>query len=145
MNRILLVDDDKAIRMLYAEELTEEGYEVITKDGDCRLMTLIKEKEPDVIIMDIRLGKQNGLDLLQDIRNTYYNLPVILCTAYATYKYDLKSIAADYYVIKSSNLSELKSKIKWALESGAQLPPTPNHSERQGTKPIPMEETKLCW
>ena len=112
MNRILVVDDEKAMRMLYAEELADEGYEVITNDGDSQILSLIKEKEPDVIVMDIRLGKQNGLDLLQDIRNKYYNMPVILCTAYATYKYDLKSIAADYYVVKSSNLSELKTKIK---------------------------------
>jgi len=145
MNRILVVDDDKAIRMLYAEELAEEGYEVITNDGDSQLMALIKEKDPDLIIMDIRLGKKNGLDLLQDIRNTYYNLPVILCTAYATYKYDLKSIAADYYVVKSSNLSELKLKLKMAIESGIQLPSEPNHSESQRTKPIPMEQTKLRW
>ena len=120
MNRILVVDDDKGIRMLYAEELTEEGYEVITNDGDSQIMTLIKKKEPDLIIMDIRLGKQNGLDLLQDIRNRYYNLPVILCSAYAIYKSELKSIAADYYVLKSSNLSELKLKIKMAIEGGIQ-------------------------
>ena len=145
MHRILVVDDDKGIRMLYAEELADEGYEVITNDGDSQIIALIKEIDPDVIVMDIRLGKQSGLDLLQDIRNTYYNLPVILCTAYATFKYDLKSIAADYYVVKSSNLSELKSKIKWALESGTQLPPTPNHSERQGAKPIPMEQNQSPW
>ncbi|MBW1887590.1 MAG: hypothetical protein JRI52_04465, partial [Deltaproteobacteria bacterium] len=65
--------------------------------------------------------------------------------AYATFKYDLKSVAADYYVVKSSNLSELKTKIKWALESGTQLPSEPNHSQRQGTIPIPMEQTKLFW
>jgi len=116
MNRILVVDDDEAIQMLYADELAEEGYEVITNNGDSRLMTLIKQKKPDLIVMDIRLSKQNGLDLLQDIRNTYYNLPVILCTAYAAFKYDLKSVAADYYVVKSSNLSELKLKIKMAIE-----------------------------
>ena len=116
MNRILVVDDDEAIRMLYAEELSEEGYEVITNDGDSQIMTMIKEKKPDVIVMDIRLGQQDGLDLLQDIRNRYYNLPVILCTAYANFKYDLKSIAADYYVVKNSNLSELKTKIKMAIE-----------------------------
>ena len=128
MRRILVVDDDEAIRLLYADELAEEGYEVITNDGDSQIMRLIQEKEPDLIVMDIRLGKQNGLDLLQDIRNRYYNLPVILCTAYVPYKYDFKSIAADYYVVKSSNLSELKTKIKWALESGAQLASELNHA-----------------
>ena len=146
MKRILVVDDDEAIRILYAEELADEGYEVITNDGQSQIMTLIKEKHPDVIVMDIRLGKHSGLDLLQDIRNRYYNLPVILCTAYSTYKYDLKSIAADYYVVKSSNLSELKAKIKWALESGISIQSEVNHSERKKTKPvIPVEQTRLQW
>jgi len=118
MNRVLIVDDEEAICILYAEELTEEGYEVITSGDGTQLMELIEQKRPDLIVLDIRLGKQNGLDLLQDIRNKYYNLPVILCTAYPDYKYEVKSIAADYYVVKSSDLRELKVKIKMAIEGG---------------------------
>ena len=145
MNRILIVDDDEAIRLLYAEELAEEGYEVITNDGNSQILALIKEKEPDVIVMDIRLGQQNGLDLLQDIRNTYYNMPVILCTAYAIYKYELKSIAADYYVVKSSNLSELKAKIEMAIEGCTE----PSYKETDDRGPlrttIPSHQTRFCW
>jgi DNA-binding NtrC family response regulator len=59
----------------------------------------------------------NGLDLLQDIRNKFYDLPVVLCTAYDTFKENMKSIAADFYVIKSFDLSELKNKIAMALEA----------------------------
>jgi hypothetical protein len=44
------------------------------------------------------------------------------CTAYDTFKEDMKSIAADFYVIKSFDLTELKNKIKMALE--AQVPPS---------------------
>ena len=62
------------------------------------------------------LGKYNGLDLLQEIRNANYRMPVILCTAYSSFKYDLKSIAADDYVVKSADLTELKLKIKAAIE-----------------------------
>jgi len=69
-------------------------------------------------VLDIKLGENDGLDLLQDIRNTYYDLPVVMCTAYPDFKYDLKSIAADYYVVKSSDLRELKEKVKMAFESG---------------------------
>ncbi|MGB6378425.1 MAG: hypothetical protein WBG24_17060, partial [Syntrophobacteria bacterium] len=50
------------------------------------------------------------------IRNLYHDLPVILCTAYDTYKYDQKSIAADYYIVKSFDLSELKMAIERAIE-----------------------------
>ncbi|MBW1787778.1 MAG: hypothetical protein JRK53_14330 [Deltaproteobacteria bacterium] len=53
---------------------------------------------------------------LNDIRNAFHDLPVILNTAYESYKHDMKSIAADYYVVKSSDLRDLKLKIKMALE-----------------------------
>ena len=113
MNKILIVDDEESIQILYADELTEEGYEVTTSDGS-GLMELIEKQSPDLIVMDVKLGKYDGLDLLQDIRNTYYNLPVILCTAYPVFKDELKSIAADYFVVKSSDLRDLKLKIKMA-------------------------------
>ena len=117
MNKLLIVDDDVPIQILYADELTEEDYDVITTADGLGLLGLIEEAQPDLVVLDIRLGESNGLDLLQDIRNTYYELPVILCSAYSAFKYDLKSIAADYFVVKSSDFSELKVKIKMALEA----------------------------
>ena len=121
MRRILLVDDEESTRLLYAEELFDEGYEVITTSDCSGLMDLIKKQRPDLIVLDIRLGEWDGLDLLQEIRSTYYDMPVILCSAYSIYKYDIKSLAADYYVVKSYNLTELKLKIKKALESVTQF------------------------
>lgn len=121
MNKLLIVDDDVPIQILYADELTEEDYDVITTGDGLGLLGLIEEAQPDLVVLDIRLGESNGLDLLQDIRNTYYELPVILSSAYPAFKYDMKSIAADYFVVKSSDLSELKVKIKMALENRQQL------------------------
>jgi two-component system response regulator (stage 0 sporulation protein F) len=60
---------------------------------------------------------------LQDIRNRFYNMPVVLCTAYDTFKEDMKSIAADFYVIKSFDLTELKNKIAMALEASSDYKP----------------------
>ncbi len=116
MEKILIVDDEASIRMLYADELIDEGYEVSTIGEGSRVMALIEKEDPDLIILDIRLGEHDGLDILQDIRNTYHDKPVILCSAYPAFKNDLKSIAADYYVVKSSNLEELKIKVRRALE-----------------------------
>lgn len=118
MNKILIVDDDETIRMLYADELEEEGYDVFTI-GDCtEVMAVIGEKRPDLIVMETILGKYNSLDLLQDIRNEHHELPVILCTAYPAFKYDPKSVAADFYVVKSSSLKELKCRIKMVFRAG---------------------------
>jgi DNA-binding response OmpR family regulator len=116
MKRILIVDDEEVIRMLYGEELEDEGYDVITTGTGHGLVGLIEKEKPDLIILDIKMAEHDGLDLLQDIRKEFYNIPVILCSAYSSYKGDLKSIAADYYVVKSADLSELKRKIIMALE-----------------------------
>jgi len=117
MAKILIVDDEEHIRYLYSEELSEAGYEVITADSGNRLL---EEEKPDLVVLDIKMVDYNGLDLLQDIRNKFYNLPVVLCTAYDTFKEDMKSIAADFYVIKSFDLTELKTKIAMALEASGE-------------------------
>ena len=118
MARILIVDDEEHIRHLYSEELSEAGYEVATADSGYKLLEKIEEQDPDLVVLDIKMVDYNGLDLLQDIRNKFYNLPVVLCTAYDTFKEDMKSIAADFYVIKSFDLTELKNKIAMALTAG---------------------------
>ncbi len=123
MAKILIVDDEEHIRYLYSEELTDAGYEVITAESGYRLLERIEEEKPDLVVLDIKMVDYNGLDLLQDIRNRFYNMPVVLCTAYDTFKEDMKSIAADFYVIKSFDLTELKNKIAMALEASSGYKP----------------------
>lgn len=117
MAKILIVDDEKHIRLLYSEELKEEGYDVALAADGKDILPRIEREKPDVIVLDIKMVSTNGLDVLQEIRNKYYNLPVILCSAYGSYKVDIKSIAADAYVVKSSDLTELKNKIAQVLEA----------------------------
>jgi len=115
-SKILVVDDEKHIRMLYQEELEDEGYAVVTSDGEDSILDLLEREAPQVVILDIRLGPdKSGLDLLQLIRSRKAHVPVILSTAYDSFQHDLKSIAADYYVVKSVDLSELKAKVRQAL------------------------------
>jgi DNA-binding response OmpR family regulator len=111
MAKILFVDDEESIRTLCAEELEEEGYEVVTT-GKCKdVLELIASTQPSAVVLDIRMEDCNGLDLLQEIRNTYQDLPIILNTAYDSYREDVKSIAANHYVVKSFDLAELKAKL----------------------------------
>lgn len=117
MAKILIVDDEEHIRMLYKVELEDEGYNVITAADGHKLLERIENEKPELIVLDIKMAGYNGLDLLQEVRNRFYNLPVILCSAYDSFKRDIKSIAADFYVVKSSDLSELKQTIARALES----------------------------
>lgn len=117
MARILIVDDEEHIRTLYTLELEDEGHEVLALETGRGLAEHVERFEPDVVVLDIKMVDVSGLDVLQDVRNRFYDLPVILCSAYGMYKGDIKSIAADYYVVKSSDLSELKQKIQLAVES----------------------------
>ena len=117
MAKILVVDDEEHIRLLFREELEDEGYEVALASDGLGIKDMIDNEDPDVVILDIKMVDSNGLDVLQEIRNNYYNLPVILCSAYGNYRVDLKSIAADAYVVKSSDLRELKDKIAQVLET----------------------------
>jgi len=114
--KILVVDDELHIRMLYQEELENSGYQVVTSDGSEPILPILDQENPDLVVLDIKLGQdKSGLDLLQEIRSRDQNLPVILCTAYDSFQHDLKSIAADYYVVKSVDLTELLEKVKTIL------------------------------
>jgi DNA-binding response OmpR family regulator len=117
MAKILLVDDEEYILELYSEELSDEGHQVVTLNSGDQVIGMIGLHKPEIVVLDIKLVEWDGLELLQDIRNHYYDLPVILCTAYDTYKEDPKSITADYYVVKSFDLSELKAKIKKVIDA----------------------------
>ncbi|SHN59567.1 response regulator [Desulfovibrio litoralis] len=119
-HKILVVDDEKHIRMLYQDELETDGYLVATSDGSEPILAVITREKPELVILDIRIEPNtSGLDLLQEIRanEATKELPVILSTAYDSFQYDLKSIAADCYVVKSVDLSELKVKIKSLLKA----------------------------
>ena len=121
MKKILVADDDEMICQLYSEELSIDGYEVISTSEGGRLIETVEKHEPDLIVLDVKMGQYDGLDLLKEIRNLYYNMPVILCSAYSSFKYDLRAIAADYYVVKSADLTELKVTTTMALEGNLTL------------------------
>jgi len=122
MARILLVDDEEYIRRLYTQELSEEGHEIFSVATGHNLLNRIDLLRPELVVLDIKLVEYDGLELLGQIRNRYYDLPVILCTAYDTYKHDAKASAADYYVVKSFDLSELKMAIQRAMEADISAP-----------------------
>jgi len=107
MNRILLVDNDKAAQLLYADELTEEGFEVITTGDMSELRKLIEKQRPDLVVVDQQMVERNGFDHLRDLRNIYV-------------KSDLKSMAVDIPVDKGSNVQTFKRNIIRAFEIAGQ-------------------------
>jgi CheY-like chemotaxis protein len=116
--KILIVEDEEGLRLLYEEELEAEGYEVFTASNGKEAIQKLEEKKPDLIILDIVMPVMDGLEALGQIVRKERKIPIILNTSYPGYRQDFISWAADAYVTKSTDLDELKKKVKELLEKG---------------------------
>src|SRR3974390_253690 len=119
MSKLLVVDDEANIRLLYAEELTEEGYDVVTAAGTAEAVERLQEGTFDLAVLDIKLKNESGIELLQKLVKERHDMPVILCSAFSCYKDDFSAWLADGYVVKSGDLSELKQEIARVLAKKA--------------------------
>ena len=108
---ILVVDDEEHILRLYEKEFSDEGYQVKTAKGSEEALKIAQEGEVSLVVLDIKMEGENGLEVLSDFRRIDKDLPIILNSAYSTYKSDFQSWLADAYLVKSSNLEELKKRI----------------------------------
>lgn len=115
MATILLVEDEKNQRLLYEQELKLEGYEIITAADGKEALEKAQEQSLDIIVMDINMPRMDGMEAMGKILSKNRKIPIIINTAYSSYKDNFMSWAADAYVVKSSDLDELKNKIKEIL------------------------------
>lgn len=120
MSRLLVVDDEANIRVLYAEELADEGYEVVTAASIAEANEKLQAGTFDMAVLDIKLKNENGIELLQKMVKERHEMPVILCSAFSCYKDDFSAWLADGYVVKSGDLTELKHEIARVLAKKAQ-------------------------
>ena len=116
MKKILVADDEMAIRLLYSEELKEEGYEVFTASNGLEALEIVEKEPLDLVILDIKMPEMDGIEALRQIKEKKPNLPVLLSTAYGEYKQDFATWASDDYLVKSSDLDDLKNAVKRYLK-----------------------------
>jgi CheY-like chemotaxis protein len=117
MRKILCVDDDLSLLLLYQEELSEEGYEVIVARNGKEALEKYDQECPDLVVLDMRMPVTDGLETLNALLGRNRQIPVILNTAYSMYRDNFMTWGAEAYVIKSSDLTELKEEIRAALRS----------------------------
>lgn len=115
-NRILIVDDEVNQGLMYEQELEDDGYDVDVANSGPEALELVNQKPYDLVVLDIGMPDMDGLETLGRMLSMNNKLPVILNTAYPSYKDNFMSWAADAYVIKSSDLTELKARIKASLD-----------------------------
>ncbi|MBW1838585.1 MAG: response regulator [Deltaproteobacteria bacterium] len=116
METLLVVDDEAHQRMLYQEELSDEGYQIILARNGKEAIEKVLKIVPDLIVLDIRMPVMDGLEALGKIIGKERGIPIIIHSAYSSYKDDFMSWAADDFVVKSADLTELKRKIRGLLD-----------------------------
>ena len=109
---ILLVEDDVNQRALFEEELCDEGYRVVTAGDGREALNVASQHKPDLVVMDVNMPVMDGLDTLARLLEVDRKIPVIIHTAYASYRDSFASWSADAYVVKNSDLSELKATVR---------------------------------
>lgn len=114
--KILIVDDEENIRLLYEQELRDEGYTTVSACDGKECLEKIKSEKPDLVLLDIRMPNMDGLEAIGKIIELNKQTPIILNTAYSNYKDDFMSWAADAYIVKSYNLDNMKTKIREILD-----------------------------
>jgi len=111
----LVVDDDENQRLLYRQELELVGYEVETAANGPQAIDRVGKGGIDLVLLDIAMPGMDGIEVLGRLLDIERQLPIILNTAYSSYKEDFMTWAAESYVTKSGDLSELRAKIREAL------------------------------
>jgi len=114
---ILVVEDDANQRELYRQELEDAGYKVVMASDGKQAVEIVNNQHIDLVVLDINMPVMDGIEALGRMLSRNNQLPVIIHTAYAHYKDNFMTWVAEHYVIKSSDLTELKDKVAEVLRS----------------------------
>ena len=116
--RLLILDSEKDITLSYKKEFYKEGYDVITAEKGIEAVQKTIRYNPDIVIMDIKLPGEDGINVMDQLIKVKRNLPIIINTRDNFYKSDFKTWLAKSFVIKSKDLKELKNEIEYLLDNG---------------------------
>lgn len=121
MPKIMVVDDEPPIVEAISYSLKKEGYQVATASDAEECLSLAFQDPPDVVILDIMLPSESGLEVCRQLRLQHGSLPVIFLTARAQESDRLKGfdVGADDYVTKPFSMKELMARVRAVLRRRA--------------------------
>src|ERR1700748_2645991 len=129
--RILVVDDDPAMQQMVVNYLEEHNMRAVTATGRRDMTSQFAATEPSLVILDLRLGEMDGLDLLREIRSRS-DVPVIITTGHRRDEIDRvvgPELGADDYITKPFGLRELLARIRAVLRRRESRQAVPRDSE----------------
>jgi two-component system NtrC family response regulator len=118
MDTILVVDDEKNYLLVMETLLTGAGYEVLTVDSGEEALEQIRRNDLDLIITDMKMPRMSGIELMEQLKQVYPDLPVIMMTAYGTVEKAVEAMkkGAFDYILKPFKNEELLLTIRKALD-----------------------------
>ncbi len=121
---ILIVDDEVRYRELYGQVLEAAGFEVRTAASAEEALDLMGEREPALVVSDVRMPGASGIELLRTARQERAALPFLLVTAYAEVRDAVKALklGAVDYLAKPVDLDELVAAVRDALDLRQEAP-----------------------
>ena len=125
MKKILLVDDEESIHLLYREELEEKGLEVHSAMSGEDALRILPTLNPNLVILDINMPGKSGLEALKDMKTRNIKVPVLILSMFSEDHYGLRAIKAGAagYLKKVSAPTELVSAIRKIVGGGKYISP----------------------
>ncbi len=122
MTRVLVVDDERSLLETLEIVLRRSGHEVLTSDDEALALELFREKRPDLVLQDVRMGGIGGLELLKRFKSIAPAVPVIVITAYSTWENAVSAMRLGAYdfVKKPFDNDQIRETVARALAQRAQ-------------------------
>lgn len=116
-NRILVVDDEEALRTVLSTELSSEGYEVSAASDGGEAIEMVKGNDYDLVLLDIKMPNVDGFEVLKFVKGTKPDIKVIMLTGFADLKNAIESkrLGAEDFVSKPYDLVDLLTTIERVL------------------------------
>ncbi len=123
---VLIIEDDSAIRQGLVGTLQYAGYQTLQAPDGNQGLTLALEANLDLILLDVMLPKRNGFEILNEVRKTKPQLPIIMLTARGAEEDRIQGLqsGADDYVVKPFSAREVLARIEAVLRRSAERPHT---------------------
>jgi two-component system response regulator AtoC len=121
--RILIADDDEAVRSSLGEALAREGYEIVLAASGEEALSLGEQREFDVVLTDLRMMEIDGLRVVRFFKNTRPETVLIIMTGFASMETVVDAVTAGAYdyVSKPFRLDQMRLKIRQAMEQSRLL------------------------
>ncbi|GJQ59465.1 MAG: response regulator [Candidatus Scalindua sp. AMX11] len=115
MKTILLMEDNTAQALFFIREFRREGYHVLLARNGTEALAQVREQIPDIIIMELTSSFIDWDGDMRALLGTFRGIPLIINTAYDCQREKFRNWLPDACVVKSADLSELKSKVQEQL------------------------------